>query len=298
MAMEEIATGDRTIKLKKLVKELSAIRGRHTELVTVYIPAGYSISDVVNQLKEEQGTASNIKSKATRKNVMTALEKIIQNLRLFRETPPNGLINFAGNVSPVEGKEDIHLWSIEPPVKMKTKIYWCDQTFVLDPLKEMVREKEIYGLIVLDAKEANIGVLIGKTVEPLKEIDSLVMSKTVKGGMCLSPDTLVQLHNGRIIEIGDMQEDDNPILSSSLHDYKTVFALHNDIMSRAVNEAVKITTKAPSFDITTTPEHRFFVPDTNGIEIKYCNDLKIGDEILVAKELKRTLCCLDSLLNF
>jgi peptide chain release factor subunit 1 len=139
--------------------------------------------DVVNQLKEEQGTASNIKSKTTRKNVMTALEKIIQHLKLFKQTPPNGLIVFSGNVSPVEGKEDIELWSIEPPTKMATKIYWCDQAFVLDPLKEIVREREVYGLIVLDAKEANIGVLIGKSVQQLKEMESTVMSKTVKGGM-------------------------------------------------------------------------------------------------------------------
>ena len=171
------------LKIKKLVKELNAIRGRHTELVSVYIPSGYSISDVINQLKAEQGTAGNIKSKTTRKNVLTALEKIIQHLRVFKETPANGLIVFSGNISPVEGKEQIELWSFEPPVRMKTKIYWCDQTFVLDPLKEMVREREVYGLIVMDAKEANIGLLVGKAIEPLKELQSMVMSKTVKGGM-------------------------------------------------------------------------------------------------------------------
>jgi peptide chain release factor subunit 1 len=174
---------DNEMKLKKLVKELEAIRGRHTELVSVYIPSGYSITDVIGQLKDEQGTASNIKSKATRKNVLSALEKIVQHLRVFKQTPPNGMIVFAGNISSVEGKEEIELWSFEPPVKMKTKIYWCDQTFVLDPLKEMVREREVYGLIVLDAKEANIGLLVGKSVEALKEISSTVMSKTVKGGM-------------------------------------------------------------------------------------------------------------------
>ncbi len=174
---------DNALKLKKIVKELDAIRGRHTELVSVYIPSGYSVTDVIGQLKDEQGTASNIKSKATRKNVLSALEKIIQHLRVFKQTPPNGLIVFAGNVSPVEGKEQIELWSFEPPVKMKIKIYWCDQAFVLDPLKDMVREREVYGLIVLDAKESNIGLLVGKSVESLKQIHSMVMSKTVKGGM-------------------------------------------------------------------------------------------------------------------
>jgi peptide chain release factor subunit 1 len=166
-----------------LIKELEAIRGRHTELVSVYVPAGYSISDISNQIFQEKGTASNIKSKNTRKNVLTALEKIIQQLKLFKQTPPNGLVIFCGNVSPVEGKDDIKMWSFEPPFKMNQKIYWCDQTFILDPLKDLVREKEIYGLIVLDAKEANIGILKGKSIQQLKHMDSTVPSKSVKGGM-------------------------------------------------------------------------------------------------------------------
>jgi peptide chain release factor subunit 1 len=147
------------------------------------VPAGYSLVDVSNQLFQEKGTASNIKSKTTRKNVLTALEKIIQHFKLFKKTPENGLVVFCGNISAVEGKEDIKFWSYEPPVKMQNKIYWCDQTFVLDPLKDLIAEKEIYGLIVLDAREATLGVLKGKTIEKLKNVDSTVPSKTVKGGM-------------------------------------------------------------------------------------------------------------------
>lgn len=174
---------EQKFKLKKLIKQLAGIRGRHTELVSVYIPAGYSIVDVTSQLKAEQSTAANIKSKTTRKNVLSALEKIIQHLKVFKRTPENGLVVFCGNVSAVEGREDIRMWSFEPPVRMKTKVYWCDQVFVLEPLKEFVREKELYGLIVLDAREGNVGLLRGKAVESLKHMESTVMSKTVKGGM-------------------------------------------------------------------------------------------------------------------
>jgi len=181
----EARVGDdkRKYKLKKLIDELGAIRGRHTELVSVYIPAGYSITDVIGQLKDEQGTASNIKSKTTRKNVVTALEKVVQHLKIFKETPANGLAVFAGNVSEVEGKEDIRVWSFEPPERLPTKIYWCDQTFVLEPLKAMVQEHDIYALIVLDARDASIGLLSGKSIKQLKKLDSTVPSKTVKGGM-------------------------------------------------------------------------------------------------------------------
>ena len=165
------------------MKELEGIRGRHTELVSVYVPAGYNLVEISNQLYTEKSTASNIKSKTTRKNVLDALEKIIQHLRIFKRTPPNGLIVFCGNVSEMEGKEDLKIWSFEPPEKMNTKVYWCDQVFVLDPLREMVTEKEVYGLIVMDTSEADIGLLHGKKIMPMKHFDSLVAGKSIKGGM-------------------------------------------------------------------------------------------------------------------
>jgi peptide chain release factor subunit 1 len=148
----------------------------------VYVPAGYRLVEIINQLQSEKSTAENIKSKQTRKNVLAALEKIIQHLKNVRHTPQNGLVVFAGNISKVEGRSDIHLWSFEPPEEMKTKIYWCDQVFVLDPLREMVQEKEVYGLIVLDSKEADIGLLRGKRIVPLRHLESIVPGKTTKGG--------------------------------------------------------------------------------------------------------------------
>jgi peptide chain release factor subunit 1 len=133
-------------------------------------------------LKQEYAVTQNVKSRTTRKNVLDALEKITNHLRQFKETPPNGLVVFAGNVSQVEGQSDIRLWSIEPIEELNVKMYWCDQKFALDPLKEMVREKEIYGLIVLDSSGSDIGLLIGKKIVLEKHVDSLVPGKTTKGG--------------------------------------------------------------------------------------------------------------------
>ena len=169
-------------RLKKLLRELKKIKGRHTELVSLYIPAGSNIVDIIAQVRSEQSTAQNIKSKQTRKNVLGALEKIIQHLKQFKEVPENGLVVFSGNVSPVEGESDIRIWSLEPPEKLKTKIYWCDQEFVLEPLEEMAKEKDVFGLIVLDSKEATLGFLRGKKVEVVRHIESIVPSKTTKGG--------------------------------------------------------------------------------------------------------------------
>src|SRR3989344_6820886 len=105
-------------KLKKMLKELSSFKGRHTELVSVYVPQGYDLNKIIQTLFEEKGTASNIKSTSTRKNVEGALEKIIQQLRLIQRTPPNGLAVFAGNVSEREGKDDFRCWWVEPPAPL------------------------------------------------------------------------------------------------------------------------------------------------------------------------------------
>lgn len=169
-------------KLRKLLKELEEIKGRHTELVSLYISAGSNLVDAIAQVRSEQSTAQNIKSKQVRKNVVGALEKILQHLKTFKKVPANGLVIFCGNVSPIEGQSDIRIWSIEPPEKLTTKIYWCDQKFVLDPLFEMVEEKDVYGLIVLDSKEATVGLLRGKKIEILKYLESIVPGKTSKGG--------------------------------------------------------------------------------------------------------------------
>jgi peptide chain release factor subunit 1 len=175
-------TAKQKYDLKKFLKELEEFRGRHTELVSVYVPEGYELVKIIQHLAQEQGTATNIKSTATRNNVIDALEKMIQHLRLYARTPPHGLAAFSGNVSPQEGKYDFKVFSIEPPVPFKIRVYRCDKTFVLEPLKEMLEEKEVYGLVVMDRREADIALLRGKTIVPVTSAKSNVPGKTRAGG--------------------------------------------------------------------------------------------------------------------
>ncbi|MBI4153723.1 peptide chain release factor 1 [Candidatus Woesearchaeota archaeon] len=170
------------LELKKLVRKLDKIKGRHTELVTVYIPVGANLNDVMNQLRNEESTAENIKSKQVRKNVTASLDKIIRHLQLYKKTPQNGLAVFCGNVSEKEGAGDIEIWSVEAPEPIKVKMYWCDQRFVLDPLKEMIEEKEVYGIINLDKNEAEIALVVGKKIESIAHFESIVPGKTRAGG--------------------------------------------------------------------------------------------------------------------
>lgn len=169
-------------QLKKFITELEQHRGRHTELVSVYIPKEYDIVKIINHLEQEKGTATNIKSASTRKNVIDALERMTQHLRLYKRTPENGLAVFSGNVAKREGQQDFQVWSIEPPLPLKTRIYRCDKEFVLDLLRDMLEVKEVYGLVIVDRRDANIAYLRGKTIVPLVKTHSEVPGKTRAGG--------------------------------------------------------------------------------------------------------------------
>ncbi len=175
-------TSKQQYELKKFVKELSQYRGRHTELVTVYVPQGYDIIKVIQHLEQEKGTASNIKSAATRKNVQDALERMVQHLKLFKKTPENGLAAFSGNVSGQQGRSDVEVWSIEPPVPLNQRLYRCDKTFILEALEGMMEIKECYGLVVIDSRDANLALLKGKTIIPLRKTHSEVPGKMRAGG--------------------------------------------------------------------------------------------------------------------
>jgi peptide chain release factor subunit 1 len=175
-------TETQRFELESLVERLEGIRGRHTELITVYVPAGFNINLVARQLEDEKGTATNIKSNATRKNVINALEKTIRKLKEYKQTPKNGLAVFSGNVSNVEGKEDLEIWAIEPPKPMKVRIYRCDQTFVMEPLQQMLESDEVYALLIIERNEASIGILDGKNVRLLQNMTSGIPGKTKAGG--------------------------------------------------------------------------------------------------------------------
>ncbi len=169
-------------ELEEILKELGQFKGRATELISVYISAGYDVNSVQKQLEAEKSTAKNIKSTSTRKNVGDALDKIVRELKGLKRTPENGLAVFCGNVSQVEGQDDLRLWAIEPPLPLKVRLYRCDKEFVLEPLREQLSVTEIYGLVVMDRKEATIGVLEGKRIAVIQKMTSGIPSKVRAGG--------------------------------------------------------------------------------------------------------------------
>ncbi|MCL5405064.1 MAG: peptide chain release factor aRF-1 [Candidatus Marsarchaeota archaeon] len=168
--------------IKKELKRLASIRGSGTELISVYVPPGFPISDEIAKLRDEHGQASNIKSKTTRLNVQGALEKIMQYLKLYKTPPKNGLAVFCGNISGEQAKPDIELFSMEPPEPIKANIYRCDSSFLLEPVERMLETTDKYGVIIMDGSEATVGVLSGSQFIVDKKLRSFAHQKVHKGG--------------------------------------------------------------------------------------------------------------------
>ncbi len=170
------------LKLKKLIKQLQSFRARHTELVSVYVPPGFDLTKIIQNLSQEQGTATNIKDKNTGKSVINALERMIRTLKTIGTTPENGLAIFSGNVSERDNVQDFQVFWVEPPEPINLKLYRCDQKFITDALEEIASNETTYALIAIDKSEATIALLVGSTVKILKNMNSTVPGKFKTGG--------------------------------------------------------------------------------------------------------------------
>ena len=169
-------------EFRRKLEELQQVHGRATELVSLYVPPGRQIADVSNYLRGEYAQSSNIKSQSTRKNVMWAISSILNRIKVYRIPPPHGVVLFVGNQALPGDKYREITYVIEPPEPITTFIYRCDTEFYLEPLLEMLVEKEIWGLVVMDRKEATIGRLNGKRIEVIDSFESQVPSKHRMGG--------------------------------------------------------------------------------------------------------------------
>ncbi len=169
-------------EFKKTLEALRDKHGRGTELISLYIPHDKQVHEVASQLREEFGQASNIKSRVTRQNVTSAIESLLSRLKLIPRAPENGVVIFCGAVDIGANKTEMQTFIIEPPEPIVSYKYHCDSSFLLTPLEDMLHEKKTFGLIVIDRREATVGLLRGKHIEPMAHLTSTVPGKQRKGG--------------------------------------------------------------------------------------------------------------------
>lgn len=173
-------------KIRKTLEDLSEKSGRGTELITVYIPKGKQLHEIISTLQQEQGTADNIKSDLTRSHVVDSLGKVVQRLKLYKKTPERGLVMFCGALPPEEGgplgSEVVTVWEVDPPKDLNQYLYRCDDHFHVDILKDMLKDDNLIGFLAIDAKDAGWGLLYGDKIEVLGQTGSGVAGKHRQGG--------------------------------------------------------------------------------------------------------------------
>lgn len=142
-------------------------------MVTLYVPPGGNLLGTTGMIGSEAVKAENIKSRVTRNGITSSLTTLLTRLRQVKTIPPNGMAFFVGS--------DVDV-VIEPPEPLTSSLYRCGSGFILDPLLEMLEEREVYGLIVMDRSEATLGILRGTRVTLLDNFSSNLPGKHNKGG--------------------------------------------------------------------------------------------------------------------
>jgi peptide chain release factor subunit 1 len=168
-------------KLRKLIAWLSDKEARGMEFISLYVPRETSIYETVEKLKKDSDSAF-MKSERVRDRLQDALKNVIQRLKQHKEIPENGLAIFAGTFANGSQSEVLNVEEIVPPEPITTYLYEVDDHFRLEPLREMLREPRIVGLIAMDSKEASFGILNGERLELIENITSGIPGKSGKGG--------------------------------------------------------------------------------------------------------------------
>jgi peptide chain release factor subunit 1 len=170
-------------KLRRSIAWLSDKEGRGMEFISLYVPREKSTDEIVAILKCESDSAiGKSKSVSVRDRLQDALKNVIQRLKLQNEIPANGLAIFAGTFANEAESEVLHVEEIVPPEPIVAYLYEVDNHFRLEPLREMLRDQKVVGLIAMDSKEASFGILNGERFELIENITSGVSGKSGKGG--------------------------------------------------------------------------------------------------------------------
>eukprot|EP00455_Lapot_gusevi_P045214 TRINITY_DN5753_c0_g1_i3.p1 TRINITY_DN5753_c0_g1~~TRINITY_DN5753_c0_g1_i3.p1 ORF type:complete len:148 (-),score=35.51 TRINITY_DN5753_c0_g1_i3:884-1327(-) len=141
------------VQLKKEIRNLEAVVGQGTTLVSLYVPSN-SLARASSLIVEEVSKARNIKLSATRGMVVDALRSIEANLKSRKKLPENGIAIFCG-FDQVEGQQVIQV--VEPNRAVPQLIYRCGKQFHTEPLSKQLVEESAFGVIVVDGHSATFG---------------------------------------------------------------------------------------------------------------------------------------------
>ena len=169
-------------KLRKRIAYLSDKESKTKDFISLYLQPKTALEQVIAAIKKESECATS-ESEREKQQLQDTLKIVVQQLKQHKEISENGLALFAGTYT-ADGteKESFGVEELIPPEPITVYRYFADDHFHLEPLREMLRDPKIVGVLALDAKQASFGLLRGEQVESIETISSGVPGKTGKGG--------------------------------------------------------------------------------------------------------------------
>jgi len=169
-------------KVKKLIKKLQDAKGNGTSMISLIIPPKTQVAAISKLLQEEQGTATNIKSRVNRLSVLSAIASARERLKLYNKIPNHGLVIYCGTVITEEGKEKKLSYHFEPFKPINNKLYLCDNKFHVEPLAKLLEDDSVFGFIVMDGNGCLYGTVSGNHCEVRAKFNVELPKKHGRGG--------------------------------------------------------------------------------------------------------------------
>ena len=170
-------------KIKKLIQKLDNVKGNGTSFVSLYIPPKESMTLVTGRLSSEMAQAQNIKSRQTKQSVITAIASTSSKLKLYKDTPKNGLVIFCGVILMDDGKTEKKInYDFEPFRPINQSLYNCGNKFDTSPLQFLLHDDQKFGFVIVDGNGALYATLQGNNREILQKISVELPKKHRKGG--------------------------------------------------------------------------------------------------------------------
>ena len=169
-------------KLRKQIAYLSQKESKAKNFVTLYVPAQTDVEQVISEIKKQPENDSS-DSERTKELLQNTIKSTAHKLKEHKEIPENGLALFAGTYFDIGAeKEALSVKELVPPEPINTYLFAVDDHFQLEPLREMLRDQKIVGILAVDAKHASFGLLKGEQIELIESLSSGVPGKSGKGG--------------------------------------------------------------------------------------------------------------------
>jgi len=236
-------------KIKRMIKKLEASKGNGTSMVTLVIPPKENVMNAMGFLNNEYAQAANIKSKQTMNSVQSAITSTREKLKLYKNTPENGLIIFCGMILMEDNKTEKKITlDIEPFKACQSFMYRCEGKFHSECLNYLLEDDEKFGFIIVDGGGATFATLQGNVRTILQKIVVELPKKHGRGGQ--SANRFARLREEKrhayvkkVAELAvtnfitDNRTNVKGIVMAGSADFKTVIA-QSDMFDKRLQEAV------------------------------------------------------------